>query len=232
VGTTAVFHPLRQLKEIERFYLSRNQFFRNLTRISRRLAMKIETTTLMLLAVTVVLAGCNSTAHRPIAGVVDFSKDYPVGTRAPDIPFISTDGKQTSFKKVSQSIAIVAFTSTPGEACCKLVPELVALAHRFRNEPITVAQISLPTTKCSHGPGCAEHCNINDARLVSLCDADRMAWKAYGQLKPNTVVLVGENNRIAAIEDLENLDSIANKAQRMAAASETIEDLTSGSEGG
>jgi hypothetical protein len=59
-----------------------------------------------------------------------------------------------------------------------------------------------------------------------------MAWKAYGQLKPNTVVLVGENNRIAAIEDLENLDSIANKAQRMAAASETIEDLTSGSEGG
>jgi hypothetical protein len=181
----------------------------------------------MSFAAMLVLVGCASNELQPISGVVDFSKDYPVGTRAPDIPFISTDGKQTSFNKVSQSIAIVAFTSTPGEACCRFVPELVALAHRLRNEPITVAQISLPTTKCSHGPGCAEYCNINDTRLVSLCDADRIAWKAYGQLKPNTVVLIGENNRIAAIEDLENLDSIVHKAQRMAVMSEVIEDLGS-----
>ena len=54
---------------------------------------------------------------------------------------------------------------------------------------------------------------------------DRIAWKAYGQLRPNNVVLVDENNRIAAIEGLENLDYIARKAQRMAAASEVIEDL-------
>ncbi len=185
--------------------------------------MKPILTFLISFAVMLILAGCASTEPRPISGIVGFSEDYPLGTRAPDIPFVSIDGKQTSFKRVSQSIAIVAFTSTPGEACCRLVPELVTLAHRFRNESITVAQISLPTTECSHGLGCAEYCNINDARLVSLCDADRMAWKAYLQPEPNTVFLIDDNYKIIAIESIINIESIAKKAQRLAYELEEID---------
>jgi hypothetical protein len=197
----------------------RNRNIENL----RRIAMKLILTLFISFAVMLVLAGCASTVPQPMSGVVGYSKNYLLGTRAADIPFVSIDGKQTSFEKVSQPIAIIAFTSAPGEACCRLVPELVTLAHYYRNEPITMAQISLPTTKCPHGPGCAEYCNINDAHLVSLCDVDRIAWKAYLQPEPNTVFLIDDIYKIIAIESMTNIESITQKAQRLAYELEEID---------
>ncbi len=88
-----------------------------------------------LIIAAVVLSGCNSTIHKPIAGVITF-EGYPIGTIAPDIPLISIEGKRTSFRKVSQPIAILAFTSSSGEGCCRLVPELVTLPYGFRKKPI------------------------------------------------------------------------------------------------
>lgn len=160
----------------------------------------------------VVLAGC---ASGPRSGMIEWQKGSSKGSLATDIPFTSMDGKQTTFKKISQPIAILAFTSTTGATCCRLMPQLVTLADRFKDSPITVAQISLPSSKCSHGPGCTEVCNVNDARLVSLCDVDRIAWKAYGRPKPGTLILIGENGKIAATGSMKNLKSIANEARKM-----------------
>jgi len=175
-----------------------------------------------LVTVIILLTGCATTEPKPTSGVVGFGKDYQIGSVAPDIPFVSVQGKRTSFRKVSQPIAILAFTSSTGEACCRLVPDLVTLASRFKNYPITVAQISLPTSECSHGPGCTEVCNIDDAHLVSLCDADRIAWIAYGRPKPDTVFLINNNNKIIAIESISNLESIAKEAERLAYELEEI----------
>lgn len=169
--------------------------------------MKTTLTLFISFAVMLVLAGCAG----PRSGVVGF----PEGSLDRDIPFTSMDGRQTTFKRIRQPIAILAFTSTPGVACCRLVPELVTLADQFKYTPVTVAQISLPTTKCSHGPGCTEVCNINDAHLVSLCDADRVAWKAYGQPQPDSLILIDEKGKTIATDNIKNLKSIANKARKM-----------------
>ena len=183
------------------------------TENQRRIVMKPMSTLFISFAVMLVLAGC---APGPRSGIIEWQKALPEGSVATDIPFTSMDGRQTTFRKISQPIAILAFTSTPGETCCRLLPELVTLADRFKYAPITVAQISLPRTKCSHGPGCTEVCNINDARLVALCDADRIAWKAYGRPKPGTLILI-KNGKIAANGNIRDLKSIADKAQKMGA---------------
>jgi hypothetical protein len=186
--------------------------------------MKAKLIVLMIMAAIFVVAGCNSTAQKPIAGVIEF-KDYPIGTIAPDIPFTSIEGKRTSFRKVSQSIAIIGFVSSSDKDCCRLMPELLALARRFRNDPITVLQISVPTRKCPHGSGCFKHRNTKDIYLASLCDVERIAWEGYGHPVPDTVFLLDENSKVIALEGLNNLNSIAHQAQNMATAVEVIEDL-------
>lgn len=162
-----------------------------------------------------VLAGCSSNPKVAVAGVVT-SDIRTIGEIAPNFNFTSADGKLTSFREVKKPISIMAFTSSSGDVCCRLIPELVELASRFRGESISVAQISLPTSKCPHGPGCIENCNIKDINMISLCDESRVAWRKYNQPKANTVILVDENDRIVAVENLDNLDAVAKKARSMA----------------
>ena len=134
---------------------------------------------ILLLASMMILAGC---ATKPTSGVVGWkSGTFSVGSYAPDIPFTSVDGKKTTFHKVRQPIAIVAFTSPPAEECCWVRPDLLSLTKRFKVLPVTVAQVSVPTSKCPHGADCVKVCNLGKANLISLCDADRKAWNAHDQ---------------------------------------------------
>lgn len=168
---------------------------------------------IMMLGVLIIgLTGC---ATGPHAGVVGWNKDFSSGSFAPDIAFTSTEGKETRFSEIRHPIAILAFTSPPSQNCCSLGSDLVMLAKRFRNLPITVAQISLPTNECSFGPGCSKSCDITDKNLVLLCDSDRIAWKAYNQPKLNTVILINEDNKIVDIQPIGNLKALADKAEKM-----------------
>jgi hypothetical protein len=161
------------------------------------------------------LAACDETVSKPVSGVVT-SAALTKDSAAPDMIFVSTEGKPTTFKKISKPVAILAFIESPGEACGRFVPELIATADRFKGQPITVAQISLPTSKCSHGSGCTAVSNIGNGHLISLCDAKRAAWKAYGQPEPDTIILINDNNKIEATGTLENLLRLAKKAQILA----------------
>ncbi len=186
--------------------------------------MNVKLIIFTLLVPTMAFSGC-ATSNKPISGVVGWSKEASVGSPVPDIPFISMEGKHRTLSKIRLPITILVFTSTPGVACCRLEPELVTLADRFKKDPITVVQISLPNNKCPHGASCSEACNINNARLLSLCDADRIAWSAFHQPKLGTVFLVGENGKIVGINSTENLRSIADRAHELAQEIYPIEDF-------
>ena len=166
----------------------------------------------IILASLLLAAGC-STAHR--GGIVGWGSGMPIGSVAKDIPFTASDGTKTTFDKVRSPIAIVAFTSTPPEQCCWTSPQLLNLTNRFEDLPISIAQISLPTTKCTHGPGCAEMCQLGKTRLFSLCDTDRIAWNAYNEPKPGTVILIDQSDKIVATGSLDNLKPVADKAYEM-----------------
>jgi hypothetical protein len=167
-------------------------------------------TALIIVVSAMILAGGCTPAPR--AGVVGWEGAMPTGSLAKDIPFTAIDGTKTTFHKVRGPIAILAFVSPPADQCCWISPELLNLSNRFEGLPISIAQISLPTAKCSHGPGCTEMCRLGKTRLFSFCDSDRIAWKAYGQPKPGTVILIDQADKVVATGSLDNLTAVADKA--------------------
>ncbi len=169
---------------------------------------------IVLIAVVMLIVSAGCTRKVAVTGVVTPGVQ-PRVKKAPDFNFISAEGELKSFRKVSQPISIIAFTSPSGEVCCQLIPELVELANRFKDEWISVAQISLPTSKCPHRTGCTEFCNTKDLYLIALCDENREAWNTYGQPKANTVILLDKKGRIVATESIDNLDTIARKAEKI-----------------
>jgi hypothetical protein len=181
--------------------------------------MNIKRTIVISLAVvagTFVLGGC-ATERNPVAGVITESKQLQVGRPVPDFPVVTAQGKEIRFSEVREPTTIVAFVSPAGDQCCWLNPKLVSLAEELRNYRIGVTQISEPTDKCPHGPGCVAACNLQDPHLISLCDAERRAWKAYRQPETNTVVLVNYRGEVEHVAPLTELDTIVKKARQLAA---------------
>lgn len=167
---------------------------------------------LALLIALIGLAGC-----APTSGVITGTSvpAWYAGTMAPDVEYKSLEGKQASFNKVRQPVAIVAFVAPPGTACCSLEPKLVNLANQLWDLPVTVAQFSLPTDKCPHGPGCVEVCNLRQGRVMSLCDAQKLAWRAYGQPAPGTVILIGPDNKMVTKGSLSDPQAVVTEAKRL-----------------
>ncbi len=177
--------------------------------------MNLRTLTIALPALlALVLAGCDGNGSKPMAdaGVVGYEKPLSIGVRLPDMPFVTADGEQTMFRKVSQPISIVSFIFASGQTCCQISPELAVMAEKFQDELITVAQISIPTSQCPYGPGCVEVCSLFDRHLILLCDKDKIAWRIYKQPNPNTVFLVDQDNTVVAIESITSLEKIESKA--------------------
>jgi len=163
------------------------------------------------------LMGC-ATESPPMAGVVGPNSDFPVGQYAPDIPFTSVDGKETTFDEIRQPIAVLAFTDVSSQTGCTPSPALIDLASRFEDLPITVAQVHLPTGEHQTA---AEHYNLHGAGIVTLCDAQHVAWRSFGSPKSNTVLLVDDNGKIVGINKrVDSLENLAAKAQRLGEAVE------------
>ncbi len=160
----------------------------------------------------IILAGCGA---EPTAGVVGWQTHFGAGSFAPDIPFTAADGQQTSLSKVRRPITVIGFTAPPGEACCWINPDLAHLSNRFEDLPVTIAQVSVPVGLCPHGKGCSEACRLYRSRLISLCDADRIAWNAYGQPEPGSVFLVDRDSKVVVVRKLGDLRDLADKAEEL-----------------
>jgi hypothetical protein len=142
------------------------------------------------------LSGCT-----PTSGVITETSGTTrlhIGATVPNVEYQSREGKQASFDEVRQPVAVVAFVAPQGPACCSLDPQVIDVADQLWDLPVTVAQFSLPTSKCPHGPGCVEACSLRKGRVMSLCDAQRRAWNAYGKPAPGTLILVDPDSRVMA----------------------------------
>jgi peroxiredoxin len=164
---------------------------------------------------TLALSGC-TTEPSAVAGVITESEQLSPGQAAPDFPVVTTDGKETHFGDIRKPTTIVAFVSPTGDQCCGLDSRLVSLAQELENRRVGVVQISEPTAKCPHGPGCAAACDIEDPHLISLCDAERRAWEAYREPQPNTAILINDRGEVVQVASLAQLEAVARKARKLA----------------
>jgi hypothetical protein len=163
-----------------------------------------------IVAILLSIIGC-SAEQATTGGIIKLNNDYPVGQVAPDIPFTSPEGKETTFGNVRQPIAILVFTNVSDETH----PAVRDLARRFKYLPVTVAQIYLRTAGQSSG----ECPRFDNEGIVTLYDAEGIAWKAYRRPNPNTILLINEDNTIVAVsEDFGNLKQLVAKAEDMGMA--------------
>ena len=165
--------------------------------------------------ISILITGCQPTPKEVPAYRVGYNNGLPIGSFSPNLPLITTEGKQTLFGRVAGPIMVVVFVAPPGEECCRVEPELMEMARKFRYGYVSVVQISLPTSRCPHGPGCVEACSMFDDHLILLCDKDTIAWRGYMEPEPGTVFLVDDNNRIVDIDTFQNLEIIERKATRL-----------------
>jgi hypothetical protein len=158
------------------------------------------------------LVGCAPTTGDVIAAS---GSTVGVGSKAPDIEYVSMNGRRASFNRVRLPVTLVAFTPTEANSCSWLDPNVVNLSNEFWDLPVTVAQFSLPTDTCPHGQACVEVSNLHKGGLMSLCDAQRLAWKAYGQPAPGSLILIGANGKIVMMGSLSNPQPIIKEAKRL-----------------
>lgn len=167
---------------------------------------------LVLLTALLAGAGCAS----PSGVITGTSAPAPyTATVAPEVEYRNMQGGQASFNQVRKPVALVVFVEPPGIACCWLDPDVFNLADQFWDLPVSVAQFSLPTSQCPHGAGCTEVCHIHEGSVMSLCDAQKLAWHAYGRPTPGTLILLGPDNRIVMTGPLGNPWPVVNEAKRL-----------------
>ena len=173
------------------------------------------TATILTITAIVALSGCAT--QQPYAnGVVGWSNEFSEGSFAPDIPFTLEDGGQTTLHDIREPITILVFVNPWDDMYCVLRPDLLLLRKEFHVLPVTVVQILLPEGECLHGSGCSDVRNFDKYDIISLCDTNRVAWNAYGQPKPNTVILVDQLSKIVEIQNTDNLKKLAEKTYWMA----------------
>ncbi len=166
-----------------------------------------------------LLAGCEV----PTSGIVTSPADvktwqrgFQKGAVAPDIPFTSLKGKQTTLETIAAPLTILTFVQVPGDQCCWVSPQLLNLWQRFEGDPVTIAQVTLPSPGCPHGgPGCLQTCKAGGGKLITLCDPNRVAASLYKNPPAGTVVVIQEKKVIASgpIQDLNILADVV--AQRI-----------------
>ena len=160
-----------------------------------------------------MLAGC-----APNYGTVTATSGLEVGSQTPDIQYTTVKGKKVDFNKVRYSTAVMVFIEVPGTNCCWVSPEVVKIANEVWNLPVTVVQVTLPTSPCPHGEGCVEVCKIRNRGLISMCDSSKIAWKAFGQPKGNTVLLIDKSGKIIQKASLADSAALVSKAESMGQA--------------
>lgn len=170
------------------------------------------------LLLMIVLGLLSSCAYDPeaVTGIVSQSEPLRPGTKPSGLVVTTPEGYQRPFILLREPIAIVTFLTVDADQCCWLNPRLVSLADEIRLKPITVAQISMTKGQCEHGSDCKIACHLTDPHLVSLCDVQGFAAKAYHHPKPGTVFLVNRLDKVDTVGDLSNLDPIIRRATKLA----------------
>jgi len=168
---------------------------------------------ILLATVSATVAGC---ATKPKIGIVGWSAHFGVGSFAPDVPFFTAAGKNTTLHRERQGIALVAFVKPTQDGEPRILPELANLSERFAYLPLTVVQITMATGQCQDVAGIVSGGLSPGSSMIGLWDLGGIAWRAYDRPQPNTVFLIDRHGRIRDIGRLEQLDSIIKQAERLA----------------
>lgn len=155
-----------------------------------------------IIAVSLLLTPAYAKVAR--TGTITHPTTLQVGDTVKDFHVVTVDGRNTSFKKLRDSVSLVAFVDQNSQAHAKLKQ----LADRYDKRYASVIEI---TTDADH---------VHDKShvghpLVSLHDSDGIAARAYGQPELGTVFLVDATHHIVRVGSLNKLKAIERHLDRL-----------------
>lgn len=154
-----------------------------------------------LAAVVIVAGGCETST-----GVVASASGSC--TTAPDLTYRLPNGQMWSLSDNRGPLVLIAFSQTAGCDCGTADPRIVALAQRYCDLPVSVVQITALSGQCVYSRQWNGASAIPKMQMKSLCDPDRVAWKAYGCPAGDAVFLIDECNQIVATGTLGNMCNV------------------------
>ncbi len=178
--------------------------------------MIVQKEVMLLVGYGILLIGITGCGGPPLYGVIERQTPLAVGTFAPDIPFVSSEGKRVTLDDVRRPVTILAFVETPGDSCGVVKPELAALSAEFQRLPVSVVQIFMPTGPCSHTATDRHMRGFKNHDPILLCDRDRVAWNSYGQPPLGTVIVVNRRGTMVEVSDMNHLRLVARKVDQLA----------------
>jgi hypothetical protein len=142
--------------------------------------------------------------------------DVTIGGMAPEIYFRGMDGTEKTLSQVRQPVTIIGFVAPSEGACDRADDRLAGISRRFWNLPVSVVQISEPTAKCPHGPGCVQTSGPGKHQVIEICDPNRTAWAGFGHPTDDTLFLLDANGEIVQTSSVNASDALVREAQKMA----------------
>lgn len=184
----------------------------------------MRSTIIVLFLAAGLLAGCQVAAPGGIvtSGTVapGWEKGPAVGLKAPQIRFIGADGKERPLRVAADWISVMGFVESKGKECCLLSPALTEAASRYWNKPVRVVQVSLPTAKCPHGPGCFESCHVRPLHLMALCDSDQTAHNAFGSPKDQALLVIDGYGKVVRATTVDKVGDVFAQVDELAKEAE------------
>jgi hypothetical protein len=136
------------------------------------------------------------------------------GNRAPVIPIRRPDGKIVRLGDAAYPFFVVGFVQPRGDDACRLSPRLLNLNKSLEIDAISLVQVTLPTKLAPLlvEPG---ECPDPPWNMIRLLDPDELAWSAFGEPEPGTLLLIDRFGYIVARGHLDDPDYILWRAREL-----------------
>lgn len=169
------------------------------------------------LLVGVVCLGVMGCTAQNGQGVAATPSQLITSMYAPTIVYQTPDGEFTTLTRTRHSVAIIAFVDAAGTNCDALSPVLTGLAQKYQLErlPISVVQVTLPTSRCPAGPGCIQLPDAARQNVIAICDRERTAWNQFAQPAVGTVYLIDASDQIVQLATLDKMDALLTMADQL-----------------
>lgn len=158
-----------------------------------------------------LLSGCGSTADSGKVTAAETPAEWKngpaVGLTAAEVKFTTPKKESRLFAPADGWVTVIGFLGSRKD-CCELAPELVETADRFFSSPVRVIQVALPTKKCPYGAGCIECNHVHAKHLMAISDPKKIAYRAFGTPKENTVLLLDREGVVKLISSLDNINKM------------------------
>lgn len=147
-----------------------------------------------------MLAGCR---HPTPTGTVIAAQPpwlFHYAQYAPRISVERPDGSEIKLNKVGGPFFIVGFISPPGKDPGYISPAIQKIADSLWLDSIDVIQITLPTRNCPLKARSIVACPPPTRNLHRFFDPKQIAWRAFNEPKPGTLLLINRRNLMPIID--------------------------------